>query len=379
MNVLLAPDAFKDSVTAEAAAEAMKQGVLAFNAEVTIHTMAVSDGGEGFLAAVSRYESKVERVEVATSDPLGRPIKAYYLWNTESHTAFVELAAASGIELLTKAERDARKTSTLGTGILIKNAIDRGATTIYLGIGGSATNDGGMGIAQALGYRFLDADNNPLSPNGESLIKIKHIVSPKETYANIQFVAVNDVQNLLFGSTGAAYTFAEQKGASEATIEILDQGLQNLDIQVSKSLGRNEALIPGAGAAGGTAYGLRVFCNAEYIKGTDFIFELSGLEHLLSEKNMDLIITGEGKIDGQTIHGKFIHGLTQIAEKFQIPVFAICGKLEMDRAQLKQLGLQDARELYDPNLPDGYSFTHAESLIQKHVIAMLQDAFGATL
>ncbi|MDC7995621.1 glycerate kinase [Altibacter sp. HG106] len=378
MKVLLAPDAFKDSLTAQEAAEAMKRGVLAFNSKANTHTMAVSDGGEGFLAAVARYQPHVESVVVVTTDPLGRSIEATYLWDSKEHRAYVELAAASGIELLTLAERDALKTSTLGTGVLLQHAIEKGATSIFLGIGGSATNDGGIGIAHALGYRFKNKDNELLEPKGASLDQIGEIVAPKEPLSNVRFVAINDVQNPLFGPRGAAYTFAKQKGASDATIERLDQGLRNLDANVQRYLQQQQASTPGSGAAGGTGFGLKVFFGAEFIKGTEFIFTLSGLETLLSENDIDLIITGEGKIDAQTSHGKFINGLTELAKKYRIPVYAVCGKLEMNEQELARLGLTAARELYDPKLPEGYSYTHAKNLIQARVVEMLRKEYTAT-
>ncbi len=287
MNILLIPDKFKGSVTAEGVLKALSQGILKSVPKAEIFKVMASDGGDGFLDAVQNYIS-LERVEVETIDPLGRPIKAYYMFNELNSTAYVELAKASGIELLSTAELNVMETSTIGTGIQIEDAIKRGAKNIIIGLGGSATNDGGTGIAQALGYRFLDAKGNQLAPKGKNLSLISKISKNENPiWKGISFTAVNDVTNPLFGKEGAAYVYAKQKGADGLQIEGLDKGLRNLARTVQNEMGVDHAEMPGTGAAGGTAYGLKTFFNAEFISGIEFLFKLAGIPQLLKETPVD--------------------------------------------------------------------------------------------
>ena len=259
-----------------------------------------------------------------TFDPLGRPIRAFYLYNESNSTAYVELAKASGIELLSNADLNVMETSTIGTGIQIEDAIKRGAKNIIIGLGGSATNDGGTGIAHALGYRFLDAKGNELSPKGKNLSLISKI-SKKENpvWKGISFTAVNDVTNPLFGKEGAAYVYAKQKGAASGQIEALDEGLRNLAYTVQNKMGADFAEILGTGAAGGTAYGLKTFFNAEFISGIE------------------------------------LH--------YHIPVIAVCGKLDVAGTELKKKGLKTVLEIMDTSQPMQYSMDNAAKLIEKTI------------
>lgn len=364
MNILIAPDAFKDSLSAIKVAKAIERGVHRFDSEINCYQLFASDGGEGFLNAVREYISGLEEISVETFDPLGRPMRAIYLWDAIQAIAYIELAKASGIELLSLAERDPMKTSTYGTGLQIKHALEKGARKIFIGIGGSATNDGGIGIARALGYRFLNDQNKELSGIGADLNEVRKMISPSEPLMDIEFFAVNDVLNPLCGESGAAYTYGAQKGASTKTIKWLDEGLQNLSEQIIKVLDKDDANTPGSGAAGGTAYGLKCFFNAQYISGTSFILNLSNFHELVTNHNIKLIITGEGKIDHQTAYGKFVYGIIQEASKYKIPVLAICGKLNLNHKEIAKLGLAGAEELYDPTKSTSYSFDHAEALIE---------------
>jgi len=374
MKVMLAPDAFKDSLSAEKVAKAMERGVLKFNANAACKTLFASDGGEGFLESVQRYVDGLERVFVKTIDPLFRPIETYYVWDKTTRTAYVELAKASGIELLKDDERNALETTTEGTGLLFLDAINKGAEAIYLGIGGSATNDGGIGIAKVLGYHFLDDNAVELKAIGGNLQKISRIERP-DSIPPIKFYAINDVLNPLHGPKGAAHTYAKQKGASPDQIKYLDDGLKRLDTIVQKDLHKLEATTPGSGAAGGTAYGLKCFLDATYISGTQFILGLANFKNMALENEIELIITGEGKIDFQTAYGKFVHGIIQEANQLSIPVLAVCGKLDLDEDGVKELGLLDAAQLYDPNYSISYSFENAEKLVEDRVLTLLEKHF----
>ncbi|NQX78139.1 glycerate kinase [Gilvibacter sp.] len=372
MKVLIIPDGFKDSLSAAQVAAAIKTGIQDVNPDTQLFEMLASDGGDGFLNVISHYKPDLNSISCQTTDPLGRDLIAYYLYDMKEQAAYVELAGASGIELLTQEERRVMETSTLGTGTVIKNALHQGVKHIYLGLGGSATNEAGMGIAHALGYRFLDVYDNELKPCGGSLNLVAKIIKPKKNLLeSVQLTAVNDVQNPLYGPEGAAYTYAKQKGASPLQIQVLDSGLRHLDQQVAKFFGISFGEFPGTGAAGGTAYGLKAFLNAEFKQGTPFMLQLSGFHEILEEHNVDVIITGEGRIDNQTRHGKLVSGVVAAAKSFKVPVYAICGRNFLSEEEYSDLGLAGVEELYRPDQPEGYSFTHAPELVQQRAAEII--------
>lgn len=373
MNILLAPDAFKDSLTASEVTQAMKKGVLALHPKANCFELNASDGGEGFLNAVASYVSGVKRIDTPTFDPLGRSIQASYLYSTKTNTAYIELAQASGLELLSETERNPMHTTTYGTGIQIKHAIAHGATKVYLGLGGSATNDAATGLTHALGFCFFDRKGDEIYPNGALLTQIDSIQRPVPWDGSIRFFTVNDVLNPLYGPTGAAFVYGRQKGASSEAILALDKGLMHLDGRMQKLFQKDEASTPGSGAAGGTAYGLKCFLDATYLSGTSFILELANFAELVVQEKIDLIITGEGKIDEQTGYGKFVYGLIQEANKHQIPVVAVCGKLSATPDEIRQLGLVAVAELFDPTKPPSYSYENATELIAEKTEGLLHD------
>ncbi len=372
MKVLLIPDTFKDSLSAAEVASAMRSAVLTVDPRAQIFQITGSDGGEGFLNSVDSYVKSLVKLECETVDPLGRPMHAGYLYSEDSNTAYIELAKASGLELLTLEERDPLKTSTSGTGIQMMDALKNGATTLYIGIGGSATNDAGMGIAEALGFQFMDSEGNRLYPKGENIIRVHTIKSPKNIYSNIRFFAINDVLNPLFGNNGAAFTYAKQKGATSEAISRLDDGLRQFSEIIIKELDKDFANLPGSGAAGGTAFGLKSFLDAEYISGVSFILKLAKFQELISSEEIDVILTGEGCIDQQTAFGKLIYGVVNETRTTNIPVLAICGKLNLNSEEVKSLGLVGVRQLYHPDQASGYSFKHASELIKERTMELLQ-------
>jgi len=287
MKFLLIPDKFKGSLSAEAVIGAMEEGILSASPDSECYGVLASDGGDGFLDAIARYRP-TEQIVHKTTDPLGRPIEAWYLYNAEDQVAYVELAQAAGLVLLAEGDRSALKTSTYGTGLQIRHAIARGAKTVYLGLGGSATTDAGTGIARALGYRFPDSVGKELEPKGENLLKIASIdaTGVEEQIRQASLIVVCDVDNPLYGPGGAAYVYAGQKGATEPEIELLDKGLRHLDALVTSQLGKECAHLPGTGAAGGTSYGLKAFFDAEFLGGTSFILQMAGIPDLLKEHRL---------------------------------------------------------------------------------------------
>ncbi|MGB3143713.1 MAG: glycerate kinase [Maribacter sp.] len=364
MNFLLIPDKFKGSLTSEEVSKAFMAGVAQAGITNTFQYIKASDGGDGFMDAVSHYKRCIA-IQVISQNPLGKPQRSHYLYNQESNAAYIEMAKSSGMVLLSEQERNPMLTSTYGTGLEIKDAIEKGVKNIYVGLGGSATNDGGIGIAHALGFDFLDADGNSLAPIGENLSKISSIddaktnVLPKDIY----FYAINDVTNPLYGDNGAAHVYAAQKGADEGMIEELDAGLQNLDKVIIEQFQKEYANTPGSGAAGGTAYGLKCFLGANYISGIDFILELSGVRQILAKERFDFIVTGEGKIDEQTLNGKLIQGVMRLAKEFELPVLAVCGKLDVPLEELKNKGVQDVLEIQDTSRDLDYNMMNAAKLL----------------
>ena len=370
MNFLLVPDKFKGSLSAKQVVEAISRAISDICPQAHIYSVSASDGGDGFLDSVRSYV-ELEAIKTATTDPLGRKISTEYLMNPQTAEAYIELAKASGMELLSDEQRNPMLTSTTGTGIQIRDAILNGADKIYIGLGGSATNEAGLGIATACGFSFLDEFGNSLKPIGKNLAKISSIKPSNflKEYKNLKIYAVNDVDNPLFGRKGAAWVYAAQKGANKEEAEFLDNGLKHLHTIVKAEMEKDYADIPGSGAAGGTAYGL----NADYISGTDFIFKLAGIDKLIETNSINYIITGEGKIDDQTLRGKLIHGVCQLGKNYNIPVIVVCGVSEVNKKQLKVMGNVEVLEIRDTSKPLSYSIENASALIESGMAKFLKN------
>jgi glycerate kinase len=317
VNILICPDKFKSSLTAQEAAEALAKGILAKRKKSSIQIVPLADGGEGTLEMIQNIHGGTWLTH-SVNDPLGRPVEASYLWLADQKTAYIEMARCSGLQLLSKKEQNPLKTNTFGTGQLIQHAVKQGAEIIVLTIGGSATNDAGIGMATALGYLFLDDTGNSVEPIGENLAKIAKIEG-QNPYSNIQFVVLTDVDNPLHGPQGAAHIFARQKGASMSSIKQLDKGLINM----AKWL---PPLIPGAGAAGGLGSGAVYFLGANISSGAEWLLNKVHLDRAI--RRADYIITGEGKIDQQTWSGKLVANVVSRADKQFKQTILVCGTFE---------------------------------------------------
>ncbi|MCL4142717.1 UNVERIFIED_CONTAM: hypothetical protein GTU68_066220 [Idotea baltica] len=330
MKVLLTPDKFKGSLSAQEVCAALEKGLKRANPNVTIVSRPLADGGDGSLEILGHYlELKTQSLQV--QDPLGRPIFADY--KIARNTAYIEMSMASGLVLLKPEERNCMYTSSFGTGELIADSLTRRVKEIYLFIGGSATNDGGIGIAQALGYRFYDVSGNLLKPTGENLSRIDKI-DDSEVRVELKEVPVHlvcDVNNPFWGENGAAYVYAAQKGANTHEIALLDQGLKNLADCLVKHSFPDVAHIPGAGAAGGVGGGCIAFLHADLISGIQTFLKIAELEKLIQDS--DLVITGEGKLDAQTENGKVVSGVCELAQKYDVPVIAVCGAADEKAAE----------------------------------------------
>ena len=322
---MIAPDKFKGSLSAKEVCEAIASGLKQKkeSLEIIFHPMA--DGGDDSLSILADHLTLKKEI-VKTQDPLDRPFTTKYF--TSKKEAFIDIASASGLVLLAEHERNPLYTSTLGTGEIIWNAISKGYQNIYLFLGGSATNDAGMGIAQALGFQFLDIDNNILSPIGKNLFKVTHIKNKDLfDFNKIKITLFYDVQNTLFGINGAAYVYAPQKGATPEEVQFLDSGLEHFSKILQQLSGIDVNTIPGSGAAGGIGAGLVALCKAQMGKGFEIISKLSNLEEKI--QNADWVISGEGKLDEQSLQGKVVDGIARLCQKHQKPLSLFVGKNDL--------------------------------------------------
>ena len=334
MKIILAPDKFRGSLTAMEVCAAMREGIGQVIPDAEIISIPMADGGEG-TAEILTLNAGGQMQTVEVLDPLGRAVKASF--GLANQTAYVEMAAASGLRLLKREEYNPLKSSTFGTGQLIKAATEKGAKHLILGIGGSATTDAGTGMAAALGWRFLDINQQEIIANGESLRQIEKIIPPETGRQSVRIEVACDVNAPLFGFDGAAYVYAPQKGATPEIVKQLNDGLRHLAHIVQRDFGRDFCQTPGAGAAGGLGFGALFFLEATLKEGVKIVMEQTRFyAHL---EGADLVLTGEGKIDQQTLQGKLIAGIAQAANAQNIPVIALCGALLLSPQEIKELGL----------------------------------------
>ena len=326
VNILIAPDSFKDALAAPLVCEHLRRGLARTFPAARCRLLPLADGGEGTLETLAAVLGG-EFVRADVHDPLFRPIRAEYLWLPAMATAVVEMARASGLERLAPAERDAARTTTLGTGELLAHALDRGARHLVLTVGGSATNDGGLGLATALGYEFFDEHNQAVPPTGEHLGRVRRIdaarVHPRLAAATCRIAT--DVTNPFYGPTGAAHVFAAQKGADSPARARLDAGLQAFAAVLRATFGLDVQALPGSGAGGGIAGGAAAFLRADIGSAADWVLELTGADELL--RAADLLVTGEGRVDAQTWQGKLLGRLLARAARHRVPVVLVCGAL----------------------------------------------------
>ena len=344
MKFVLAPDKFKGSLTGLEFCDAVSEGLLKVIPDAEIVYAPLADGGDGTIE-VANYYLKGELILLQVKNPLFLDIMASYLYASNQKIAFIEMAEASGLKLLDSSEYDCKNATTFGTGQLILDAVEKGAEEIILGIGGSATNDCGIGMATALGYRFLNDNGKDVVPIGANLSKISSI-DDRQVIAELKKVTFKiacDVTNPLYGKNGAAYVYAQQKGADDNDIKMLDKGLQDFAKVLDAKFNIKSQEISGGGAAGGMGIATMVFLNGELISGITLMKELAQFDKRI--KHADWIITGEGKLDEQTLSGKTIHGIIDVAKQQNIEIAAFCGKLDLNKKQLRQFGISYADEV----------------------------------
>ena len=363
MNIIVAPDSFKGSLTAAQAADAIVQGVRDVLPDAEIVSIPLADGGEGTVEALV-LATKGRMVQREVSGPMGDPVKADFGILGDDVTGVVEMAAAAGLPLVPPEQRNPLMASTYGVGELMLAALDEGCTRLIVGLGGSATNDGGAGMAQALGVKLLGAGGSELRRGGAALMSLEHVDiggrDPRVASATIY--AASDVTNPLCGPQGAAAVYGPQKGASEQMVAMLDKALARLAVVIEQDLGEDVRDLAGAGAAGGLGAGMVAFCGAEIRSGPNLVLQMLDFEGYL--ESADLVLTGEGKVDTQIEFGKAISGVALLAEKHSVPVIAFTGNLAEEPEKLAERGIGGVVPICPGPMSEEEAMAQAGELLQ---------------
>ena len=371
MKIVIAPDSFKGSLTATEAADAIEIGFRAVYPDAEYVKVPIADGGEGTVQSLVDATSGTI-INQSVKGPMGDMVAGFFGILGDSQTAVIEMAASSGIHLVTPNEQNIYLASSFGTGQLINAALDHGCAKLIVGLGGSATNDGGMGMMKAFGAQFLDQSGAPLAPDVRALLQLaridlRHLDS---RLGKTEIVVACDVDNPLCGENGAARVFGPQKGATEEDIAVLDQALARYGDVLSNNKGRNIAVEPGAGAAGGLGAAFIGLIDAVLKPGVDLVIGIVELTKSLVDA--DLVITGEGRIDSQTIHGKTLVGVAKIAKSHNLPVICIAGSVEDGQDIIHQLGIDEIYsviegdyDLTEALIESGHKLTLAAQKIAK--------------
>jgi glycerate 2-kinase len=363
MNVLIAPDKFKGTLKASEVCDAIEAGLKENNAGLSITKFPLADGGDGTLDILLAHHQGT-RIELEVNNPIFKKINASYGISADGNMAFIEMAQASGLALLKESQRSILNASTYGTGELIGDALDRGVKQIVLGIGGSATNDAALGAAQALSYRFLDAKREIIAPIGRNLSAVQTIddrqVHPR--LKDVSMIAICDVTNPFYGMSGAAHVYAAQKGATENEVILLDKGLQHIAMVFQTHFKIDVQTVSGAGAGGGFAGGAMVLFNASLQSGIETLFDFTGFEQAVREA--DVVITGEGKIDSQTLDGKLVAGIARLAKKHRKKLIGIVGQSDLTDAEAKSLGFESVHTLLSFAESESKAKTEAGDVLQ---------------
>ena len=371
MRIVLAPDSFKGSLTASQAADSMAMGIKTVLPQGQTIKLPLSDGGEGLVdSLVKATDGKMQTEQV--TGPLGEPVEACWGVLGDGKTGVIEMAAASGLTLIPPEKRNPMLTTTYGTGELIRTALHHGCSKLIIGIGGSATNDGGMGMAQALGVMFLDEKGENLGPGGGQLIHLNRIDSSglDPMLQKVSILAACDVNNPLTGTQGASAVYGPQKGADGEMVHKLDTGLKHFAGIIKRDLGIEVEHVPGAGAAGGLGAGIMAFLGGKLTPGIDLVMDMVGLEKELA--NCDLVFTGEGRLDAQSAFGKVPVGVARRAQKYGIPVITLAGSIAADAENLHQEGITAYFSIIDAPISLTEAMQKAEMNIQRTIMEVMR-------
>lgn len=376
MKILAVPDSFKGSLTSARICDIIESVVLSLSNQSTVVKRPLADGGEGTVDALVINTGGLY-VTCEVENPNSEKIDATYGILGDNKTAVIEMASASGLMLIKSHQRNPLKASSFGTGELILDAIKKGCNRIIMGIGGSATNDGGMGMLKALGFSFLDINGCEIKDGAIGLIDLVdiNVDAVSESIKNTEFIIACDVDNPLLGLNGASHVYGPQKGATDEMIAILEAALENYSDVISNKFDIDIKDIPGAGAAGGMGAGLLAFLNTTLKSGFEIISEKIGLEACIKENEFDLIITGEGEINQQTLNGKLPIGIARMAKKYKIPVIAIVGSIGDNIEELYQHGITSIFSIVNKPMQLEYSIEHAENLYEDTVKRVMKLTF----
>lgn len=327
MKYLIAPDSYKESMSAIRAAKAIEKGIKRMDPNSQCELVPMADGGEGTAECLT-YDQGGEQIDCIVTNPLGEPIKSDFIWVEQTKTAVIEVAKACGLMLISPADKNPNIATTYGVGELILEALKKQCKEIILTLGGTVTNDGGTGMLAALGAELLDAEGEPITPGGCSLGDIEAIdlSKPIRLLKGIHIKVLCDVKNPLLGENGATYIFAPQKGATAKDLPVLEQAMANYADKINQAAGRDLAAMPGAGAAGGLGCALFAISDAQFCSGSEYVMKSLGLEEKILK--CDYVITGEGAIDSQSLQGKVPVGIASVAKKYNKPVVVFAGKVE---------------------------------------------------
>jgi len=367
MKIVIAPDSFKESLSAAEVATAIATGLHEVWPQAELLCRPMADGGEGTVAAVIAATGGEQR-ESLVQGPLGETVTAHWGWIAERRCAVIEMAAASGLHLIAPEQRDVLRACTYGTGELILAALEAGATQIILGFGGSATNDGGSGMLRALGVGFEDANGQALAPGGGALAQLYKIdlsrLDPR--LPQVRFEVACDVNNPLCGPYGASHIFGPQKGATPEQVQQLDAALSHFADCWAQTLERDARDYPGSGAAGGIGFAAHSVLNASFRPGIELVAQISNLEQAII--GADLVITGEGRLDQQTLHGKTPLGVALIAKRHRVPVIALAGTLGEGYQRLYEHGLDAAFSLAPGPISLATALAEAPQLLRQRAV-----------
>lgn len=338
MRFVIAPDSFKESMSALCAAQAISRGLHRGLPDAVCDLVPMADGGEGTAECLLAAKGG-ERVPCRVTGPLGQKENAWLLWYPESRTALIEVAMACGLTLIKAEERDPMAASSFGVGEMINAALKLGCEKLLLSLGGTGTNDGGLGLLQALGAEILDKEGKPVGRGGGALTEAQKIdLSPaQKKLENIQLTALCDVRNPLLGREGATYVFGPQKGANERTLPLLEEGMRRFSQKIELSVGEKLSEYPGAGAAGGIGFALYALGKAQFARGSKYLMEASGLEERI--RMCDCVITGEGSVDAQSLNGKAPIEISRLAKKYGKPVIVFAGRISKNADAIYEQGV----------------------------------------
>lgn len=369
VKILIAPDSFKHSLTANAAAELMARGLRRALPEADLPVLPIADGGNGTLDAFLTQGG--QRVTVSdVYDPLMRPIAAEYGLVDNGNSAIIEMALASGLELIATEQRDPMTATTYGTGQLMQHALDQGATRFIVGMGGSATVDGGAGCLRALGVHLLNGNSESIPHGGGGLADLTQIDTTglDSRWQDVEVIIASDVENPTLGNNGAAAVFGPQKGATPEQVNVLEENLRHFFTVTRDTLGVDVLNVPGGGAAGAFSAGLMAFLGARIVSGIDLILDHAGFEAHLQDA--DLVVTGEGQMDTQTVQGKGPIGVARLARQYDVPTVAIVGGLNADDALLHDAGIQAILPIVTAPMSLDEALSRADELVERAALRL---------